>query len=135
LNEHYEKLKIEREKKKRYAFAEEHPGQTYYATLKKMVFNNKKIIHCENIENKAELEGKKSTERLVKHFDKITLSHDVMNKKTNEEEKKVSEESLKRTSKVPVLNLCNFGVENHLKRMQRDRFSPFHRPKNYSKNK
>ena len=57
-----------------------------------------------------------------------------MNKKLNEEEKKINEETLKRTHKAPILNLSNFGVENSNKK-QKDRISPLHRPKNYSKKK
>lgn len=50
-----------------------------------MIFPHKKAVHCENIENKVELEVKKNNEGLVKHTEKITLSHDVMNKKMNED--------------------------------------------------
>ena len=57
-----------------------------------------------------------------------------MSKKLNEEEKKMNEESLKRFNKTPILNLSNFGVENNNKK-PKDRISPLHRPKNYSKKK
>ena len=52
----------------------------------------------------------------------------------NEEEKKINEESFKRWNKTPILNLSNFGVENNHKKTK-DRMSPLHRPKNFSKKK
>lgn len=67
-------------------------------------------------------------------MEKCSISHELMSKKLNEEEKKMNEESLKRFNKTPILNLSNFGVENNNKK-QKDRISPLHRPKNYSKKK
>jgi len=57
-----------------------------------------------------------------------------MNKKMNEEEKKMNEESFKRWNKTPILNLSNFGAENHNKK-PKDRMSPLYRPKHFSKKK
>ena len=45
-----------------------------------------------------------------KAIEKCMISHELMNKKLNEEERKISEESMKKSCKAPILNLSNFGI-------------------------
>ena len=60
-----------------------------------------------------------------------------MNKKLNEEEKKVKESSLKRPiNKTNIINVSNFGIENTIKkRNYRERNSPGHIVRQFSKKK
>lgn len=110
------KLKTKKDEKKSLGAGE--PGLPPQISMKKIIFNpiGKKMIHYENSENKLEMEGKRSIEKLSKAFEKFNLTHELMNKKLNEEEKRVSQESTKRGSKVPIMNLSNFGIENTHKR-------------------
>ena len=45
-----------------------------------------------------------------KAIEKCMISHELMNKKLNEEERKISEESMKKSCKAPILNLSNWYI-------------------------
>ena len=69
-------------------------------------------------------------------MDKGTLSQEIMNKKMNEEEKRMREEPIKLAiSKNAILNLSNFGVENNSKKLIRERMSPAIKARHFSKKK
>lgn len=62
--------------------------------------------------------------------------HELMNKKFNEEQKKIKEETFRRTqTKNPIINVSNFGAENNNKKIGFRDTSPAQKIRTFSKKK